>query len=50
MNIDYEKYRVITGIKSGIQYLICHVSSKKRKNLCKVWLKQTYENLSAQFA
>lgn len=50
MNIDYKEQRVIIDIKSVMQCSRCHVPSKKCKNFCKVWPKQTHESTHAQFA
>lgn len=50
MSINYKEQIVIMGINSGMQYSICHIPPEKRKNLCKVWPRQTHEIMHLQFA
>ena len=50
MSVDYEEQVVITGIKSGMQCLMCQVPPKERENLCKMWPKRTHDSTRAQLA
>ena len=50
MSVDYEEQVVITGIKSGMQCSMCHILPEERKNLCKVWPRQTYKSMCVQVA
>ena len=45
---NYEEQVVITCIKSGLQCSIYPIPLEECKNLCKVWLKQTYKSERAQ--
>lgn len=44
ISVNYDEQIVITDIKSGIQCLMYQVSSKKHKNLYKIWSKKTHNN------
>jgi hypothetical protein len=45
---DYEKQVLIIDIKSEQQCAVCHVSSKKRKNLQDKWFLRTHESTKRQ--
>lgn len=47
-SLNYKAQVVIIGIKSGMKYSIFYVPSEKRKNFCKIGLKQTYGNVYGQ--
>lgn len=44
MSINYKKQVIITIIKSGMQYFICHVSLKEYENLYKTLALKIYES------